>query len=128
MLKKCHDTTLSYIDWLLKAEYSAFTLNEHYFSDYKDQFLAKYRGVRQRGRNRSLMETLESASNGYAADSPLSKIIGGLGEIGMNAVQTSDISKLLPPDPCEPALHIMAGVRAYFQGIISNPFLLYGRC
>lgn len=116
ILKKCHDTTLSYIDWLLKAEYSAFTLNEHYFSDYKDEYLTKYRGVRQKGRNHSLMDTLEAAAAGYEQDSAMSKIIGGLGEIGLNTVQTSDLSKLLPPDPLEPALHIMAGVRAYFQG------------
>ena len=106
-----------YIDWLLRVENNVSTLNEHYFSDYKDQFLAYYRGSRQKDRNGSLMERLARATtNGYEMDSPIAKIMSGLGELGLDGTSVSDISKILPHDPQEPALHIMASTRAYFQG------------
>ncbi|KAF8957357.1 P-loop containing nucleoside triphosphate hydrolase protein [Flammula alnicola] len=43
------------------------------------------------------------------------KVLGGLAEIGMTGVKPEDLQKLLPPDRMEPALVIMADVRAYFQ-------------
>lgn len=46
-LSKCHTTTLKKIDWLLEMEATAtFTLNEHYFSDYRQKFLESYRNAR----------------------------------------------------------------------------------
>jgi hypothetical protein len=50
----------------------------------------------------------------------IDKVITGLAEVGIISVVPGDIPKLLPPDPFEPALDIMADVRAYFQG---NAFL-----
>ena len=47
VLNKCHDTTLDKIDWLLEMEAAAtFTLNQHYFSDYRQKFLESYRSAR----------------------------------------------------------------------------------
>lgn len=47
VLAECHATTLKKIDWLLEMEASAtFTLNEHYFSDYREKFLDSYREAR----------------------------------------------------------------------------------
>ena len=47
VLTECHSTTLKKIDWLLEMEASAtFTLNEHYFSDYRQKFLESYRTAR----------------------------------------------------------------------------------
>ncbi|KAF9783798.1 P-loop containing nucleoside triphosphate hydrolase protein [Thelephora terrestris] len=47
VLADCHATTLEKIDWLLEMEAtSTFTLNEHYFSDYRQKFLESYRGAR----------------------------------------------------------------------------------
>lgn len=46
-LVECHDVTLKKIDWLLEMEAAAtFTLNEHYFSDYRQKFLESYRNAR----------------------------------------------------------------------------------
>ena len=46
-LAECHAVTLKKIDWLLEMEASAtFTLNEHYFSDYRQKFLDSYRNAR----------------------------------------------------------------------------------
>ena len=47
VLAECYDVTLEKIDWLLEMEASAtFTLNEHYFSDYRQKFLESYRNTR----------------------------------------------------------------------------------
>ena len=47
VLAECHTVTLKKIDWLLEMEASAtFTLNEHYFSDYRQKFLESYRNAR----------------------------------------------------------------------------------
>ena len=47
VLNECHSTTLKKIDWLLEMEGAAtFTLNEHYFSDYRQKYLESYRGAR----------------------------------------------------------------------------------
>jgi len=47
VLAKCHTITLKKIDWLLEMEAAAtFTLNEHYFSDYRQKFLDSYRAAR----------------------------------------------------------------------------------
>jgi hypothetical protein len=47
VLADCHAVTLKKIDWLLEMEASAtFTLNEHYFSDYRQKFLESYRNAR----------------------------------------------------------------------------------
>jgi len=46
-LAECHAVTLKKIDWLLEMEATAtFTLNEHYFSDYRQKFLESYRNAR----------------------------------------------------------------------------------
>jgi len=47
VLAECHTSTLNKIDWLLEMEAAAtFTLNEHYFSDYRQKFLDSYRKAR----------------------------------------------------------------------------------
>jgi len=45
----------------------------------------------------------------------LAQILSSLPHIGITGTQATDLAKLFPPDPMEPALNIMAGVRAYFQ-------------
>ena len=47
ILTECHSITLQKIDWLLEMEATAtFTLNEHYFFDYRQKFLESYRSAR----------------------------------------------------------------------------------
>lgn len=49
------------------------------------------------------------------AQTGMAKVLAGLAELGVVGVKPEDIPKLLPPDKMEPALVIMADVRAYFQ-------------
>ncbi|KAF9222329.1 hypothetical protein BS17DRAFT_881158 [Gyrodon lividus] len=106
------------IEWLLELEKAPTTLNTHYYSDYKDKFLAYYKGCRE---DSDLVSKLKSypmgtRAPGFKVDAhnSISKVLSGLSEIGMTA-KAIDLPKLLPPDPMEAALNIMAGVRAYFQ-------------
>ena len=47
VLADCKTSALQKIDWLLTAENKApFTLNEHYYMDYREKFLRSYREAR----------------------------------------------------------------------------------
>lgn len=41
------EETLARIEWLISLEDPPFTLNDHYFSSYREKYLAKYKGERQ---------------------------------------------------------------------------------
>jgi hypothetical protein len=116
------------IEWLLSVEQVPTTLNTHYFSDYRDKFLAYYRAWRND--NDLLVSKLKRTKTVNHLPSPpgapstqthqdtqsvVNHILSGLSEIGIS-VKATELAKLLPPDPMEPALNIMASVRAYFQG------------
>lgn len=119
------------IESLLSLEQVPMTLNTHYFSDYKDKFLAHYRASRN---DSDLLSKLKQAkTTPHLQSSPcfsrapgpsaqqdpyqsvVNKVLSGLNEIGIS-VKATELAKLLPLDPMEPALNIMANVRAYFQG------------
>lgn len=95
-------------------------MNEHYYSDYKTKFLAFYRGSIQKGPKgdkSALAQRLEIATQTAADSISVAKVLAGLNELGLSGNQALDIARMAPPDPNEPALNIMAGVRAYFQGM-----------
>jgi len=117
-LESCAERTREKIEWLLDVESMPTTLNTHYFADYRDKFLAHYRGARPKASG--LSANLQS----YTAPGPteypsgfqesVSRVLSGLSELGISA-KPEDIPKMLPSDPMEPAIEIMASVRAYFQ-------------
>lgn len=111
------------INWLLELEKAPTTLNVHYYSDYKIKFLGYYKGCRDREELTTKLQNYRAPTtihanphNGQAFHQGIQKALTGLTEIGLS-VQVGDLPKLLPVDPMEPALLIMAGVRAYFQGM-----------
>ncbi|KAJ7215356.1 P-loop containing nucleoside triphosphate hydrolase protein [Mycena pura] len=102
------------------------TLNEHYLADYKAKFLSYYKGARERKQNPSLASAIEGYNrrlpepvNRYSTNSTpligLAQVLSGLAAFGLSNVKSEDLVKLLPPDRMDPALNIMADVRAYFQ-------------
>ena len=120
-LKRCGDQTKAQLNWLLEIESRPFTLNTHYYSDYKDKFLAFYRGSRESGSSGDLIRNLQSYDPTTQQDRApfgegVARILSALPQVGITGAQAVDLTKLLPLDPMEPALGIMAGVRAYFQG------------
>ena len=59
-----------------------------------------------------------SSTSGTPQQQPtgIAKVMAGLAEIGMTGITPEELPRLLRPDSMEPALVIMAEVRAYFQG------------
>ncbi|KAJ3565327.1 hypothetical protein NP233_g7701 [Leucocoprinus birnbaumii] len=121
-LKTCLAKTEERINWLVDLEDKAFSLNTHYLTDYRSKFLAYYRGARNKSNYSDIMQTI----NGYVPASPvagqkapvlfgISKVLSGLAEVGLLGIQAEDLAKLFKTDNMEPALEIMADVRAYFQ-------------
>ncbi|KAJ7580963.1 P-loop containing nucleoside triphosphate hydrolase protein [Mycena floridula] len=99
------------IERLIKLESQPFTLNTHYLADYKDKFMAQYKGHRKA--NMGVMKVLESYPK--ISKDHLNAILSYLGVIGIGGVKAVDLAQLLPSDAMTPALNIMAEVRAYFQ-------------
>ena len=116
LVKACLESTKHKIDWLTDLERQAFTLNTHYLADYRDKFLAHYKGARQAGEHGDFIDRIRRYVPADEGEDAISKILSGLVELGVAGVKPEDIPKLLPPDEMEPAIEIMADVRAYFQG------------
>ena len=110
-IQKCADVTEQRITFLLEEEQEPFTMNEHYFMDYRSKFLGHYKGIRQKAES-SFMEKLQSEENKRVVNT----VISYLAALGLSNVDPSTLPRLLPPDPMESAIEIMAEVRAYFQG------------
>ena len=134
-MKKCLERAEERIVWLLELEDLPFSLNTHYLADYKSKFFAYYKGSREEYNRADLMNAIRdyegstpaptlttsgrsTTKNPVVTVEPtgIAKILTGLAEIGVNGVKPEDLAKLLPPDRMEPALTIMADIRAYFQG------------
>ncbi|PBK61230.1 hypothetical protein ARMSODRAFT_1089911 [Armillaria solidipes] len=109
------------VDWLYSLEDLPFTLNTHYLADYNAKFFAYYKGARQRASSGDVISKLQGFQNGVRTTSVqyttanITNAISALSAIGIEGIKANDLSKLLPPDQMEPALSIMAEVRAYFQ-------------
>ena len=116
-LDKAAHRTKERIQWLLDIEGSPTTLNTHYFASYKDKFLTYYRDARDY--DNSLMAKLQLARAPSDFEASVNKALSSLTEIGLSGVKATDLPRLLSPDPMEPALNIMASVRAYFQGKVT---------
>jgi hypothetical protein len=113
----------------MEIEKRPYTLNTHYYSDYKDKFLSFYRGCREKGDDPQIVKNLQTykpyvyVPGGLNAPSPfqngMAEVLSALPKVGINGTRPADLARLFAPDPMEPALDIMAGVRAYFQGAYS---------
>ncbi|KIY48836.1 hypothetical protein FISHEDRAFT_42554 [Fistulina hepatica ATCC 64428] len=125
-LKHRLEETRTYIEWLFELEQRPFTLNTHYLSDYKSKFLAHYKGIRRSGANASLMNAITNykkqvgnAGNNRSVETrqtyTIAKILSHLASLGVAGIDAPDLPRVLPPDEMEPAMIIMADVRAYFQ-------------
>ncbi|KAH9485773.1 Interferon-induced GTP-binding protein Mx2 [Psilocybe cubensis] len=124
-LKQCLERTEERIIWLIKLEELPFSLNTHYLADYRAKFLAHYKSAREKYEQPDVIDSITrykvnpvpvSSSSRHATEpTGIAKALAGLAEAGLSGVAAHDLAKLLPPDPMEPALNIMADVRAYFQ-------------
>ena len=129
-LAECLSKTREHISFLLDVEKHPFTLNTHYLSSYKEQYLTFYRSSRQNGTHNDALQRIRSyrqpsvsrkaGQPSTGASESINNIIAGLAELGIPGVKPGDLAKLLPTDPMEPALDIMSEVGAYFRGKVST--------
>lgn len=89
-------------------------MNEHYFMEYRSKFLAHYKEARLKSKSQ-FIQNLENRDDGDMMQA-MNDAISSLTRMGLEAANASLLANLLPPDPMEPAIGIMADVRAYFQG------------
>ena len=113
-LGSCLEAAKKKISWLMEIESDPFTLNNHYMSDCKEKFLTYYRRSRQDAiRNSHLHRTnMSRQENERVTADALSHLV----RLGYE-VSRQDLDRLLRPDTMEPALVVMASVRAYFRGM-----------
>ena len=89
--------------------------------------MAHYKGAREKYERNDIMgaiqlyKTSKTRADNFITSSPsqstgIAKIMAGLAEIGMTGIKPEQLPRLLPADSMQPALVIMAEVRAYFQG------------
>ncbi|KAG7091489.1 hypothetical protein E1B28_010520 [Marasmius oreades] len=110
-MRKRYEETKDRLQWLVKLEARPSTSNTHYFTDYRDKFLDFYHGLRQRDRNPQLIEMCLGNGQSLEVRNALSQLAG----LGISELKPKDLQRLLPRDEMEPALKIMAEIRAYFQ-------------
>ncbi|KAG7091488.1 hypothetical protein E1B28_010519 [Marasmius oreades] len=119
-LRQQYEQTRDRLDWLVKLEHRPLSSNTQYFNDYRDKFFAFYKQLRQEDKDPVMMKRCSSktppafsfANNDSAY---MHNALAALAQLGFNSLTPTDIQKLLPGDEMEPALKIMAEVRAYFQ-------------
>ncbi|CAE6452917.1 unnamed protein product [Rhizoctonia solani] len=116
-LDECKTATAQELNFLLDMESFPFTLNSHYYLDYKEKFLKHYATFRNNrsALGRSLRARPPSNQPTERAD-PLEVALENLRRAGFERLSRGDLVKLLPADfSQQAALEIMAGARAYYQ-------------
>ena len=115
-IQKCADTAEQQIGFLLIDEHEPFTLNAHYYTEYRSKFLGHYKRKRLMSSRATstVMRNLDPDTT--SMESILDQALSSLASLGLRSIDASSLAALLPPDPMEPAIGIMADVRAYFQG------------
>ncbi|KAJ3559507.1 hypothetical protein NM688_g311 [Phlebia brevispora] len=89
VIERASEKTRERIEWMLQLEDPPFTLNDHYFSTYREKYLARYKEARKASSPRNTM--------GYAG------------------LEEADLARLRGPDPYEEELIVMAETSAYFH-------------
>ncbi|KAI0045529.1 hypothetical protein FA95DRAFT_1607639 [Auriscalpium vulgare] len=117
-LASCAHRTAERLDFLMKVESEEpYTGNTRYFCDYRDKFFNLYKGVYRRETNGTFITNITSAGHGLTQieRDALHELRRSLNTLGLYDFQVHSLAALAPADHMEPALKIMADVRAYFQ-------------
>ncbi|KAJ8454305.1 hypothetical protein ONZ51_g13104 [Trametes cubensis] len=105
------DATLDQLQLFLALEKRPKTLSEPYYSDYREKFISHYKSCRPKADQPR--ETFASKLQSYMdPQSDMSKymnrVLNGLTDIGLPGMTPNDLAKLLPADPHDTAIDIMA--------------------
>jgi hypothetical protein len=113
-IEKCADAAAQRIASLLEEEEEPFTMNQHYFMEYRSKSLDYYKQARLRAKS-GFKRNLDNRGDRNVAGA-ITDTLSSLTRLGLEATDASVLTNLLPPDAMDPAIEIMADVRAYFQG------------
>ncbi|OBZ65896.1 Interferon-induced GTP-binding protein Mx2 [Grifola frondosa] len=124
-IKKCAASTSTRLDWLLEVEKRPTTLNSHHYHNYKDRFLDYFHMHQRGGGGDALAAKLKAHRPSNCGpgmpsllidfDKQILRAQSALSDLGIRNVDSKDLARLCPANQYEPALNIMATVRAYFQ-------------
>ena len=114
-IQKCADTAAQHIGFLLTEEHEPFTLNVHYYTEYRSKFFSHYKNDHLWSTS-NVIRNVDLNSYNPNTQRALAELIASLAKLGLRSVEASPLAALHPPDLMEPAIGIMADVRAYFQG------------
>jgi len=112
-IETCADAAAQHINSLLEEEREPFTMNDQYFMDYHSKFLVYYKEARLRAKSQ-FIRNLENRDDGDMMGA-MNDAIRSLTRMGLETANAPELANLLPTDPMDPAIGIMADVRAYFQ-------------
>jgi len=114
-IQRWADAATQHIGCLLENEREPFTKNVHYYTEYRAKFLHHYKRDRLMSTS-TVVRNLDSDNMDRNMSIALNQAISSLAQLGLGSVDPSSLVALLPSDPMEPAIGIMADVRGYFQG------------
>ncbi|EKM56235.1 uncharacterized protein PHACADRAFT_207519 [Phanerochaete carnosa HHB-10118-sp] len=100
-IEKAKSKTLERVRWMLDLEYPPFTSNDHYFSSYRDKYLAHYKAARKPNQTEQDPELVQEA-------------LGLLARLGYPASEDV-LARLHGPDEYDQELIVMAETSAYFH-------------
>ncbi|KAG1772028.1 P-loop containing nucleoside triphosphate hydrolase protein [Suillus occidentalis] len=96
-----------------------YTQNTHYLQTLSEKWLAYYKVVRFKHKNSQPIEAPVKISAPYSAyhqsETPVSIALRALANAGYVHISIPDLARLLPPEPYEKELIVMADVRAYYH-------------
>jgi hypothetical protein len=81
--------------------------------EYRSKFFAHYKDARLREKN-VFIQNMQK--NDDSITQAMNDAVSALTKMGLEGADVSLLANLIPPDPMDPAIGIMADVRAYFQG------------
>ncbi|KIY53536.1 hypothetical protein FISHEDRAFT_33028 [Fistulina hepatica ATCC 64428] len=124
-IHRLHEKAQRTVEWQARVESRrAFTTNTRLLQNYQENFMSYFKAIRQTGESSPLpfafLDRTSSGGLGSSSDtsepvSQVSTIMQGFLNLNVHGIKPEDLAKVLPPDPMEPSLRIMANVRAYFQ-------------
>jgi len=95
------------------------TRNTDYYKDYYRKFLSFYKGLFHKDSNSHYIERVQGRMNQPSEFTlALDAILLNLPKIGFRNVSALELAVLQASGDADDALKIMAGVRAYFQGML----------
>ncbi|KAB5588706.1 Myxovirus resistance protein [Ceratobasidium theobromae] len=116
-LEECKAITLRELEFMLDMESLPFTLDSHYYLDYKDKFHKYYATSRICESNLEQYLNVQEPQPGYSrSNDVVDTALNNLRQAGFDSLKRQDLVKLLPADYShKAALEIMASARAYYQ-------------